>query len=319
MSSEDGTLENAPTEPVKSMLEFTAAGSTANAHMMFSHMLKKEKCRAFPSKGMITALYGGNLLALDDAQGLGFTVFGLPSSSQAESSGEEDLLKNQINATDGQGIGKDGVEKLAETKLSLIYNFADMRNRTNSLVASYEHITGPNSYTVKKLNECRADIINLETELTRGQNKNSRYMSEIYYTISKKLTMFTESCRDAEDDRPLVVRHLNFTRLWEKVELGESMDIALPPCLQRLFKGDNRFRNIGRHPPQDQYGGGGDYYGPPGGAGDPRKRGRPRYNENPEDKGEVVHNEYPSKCIAISKQDFAPLVHNFIKLRDNKK
>ena len=115
-----GLLENAPTEPVKSMLEFTAAGSTANAHMMFSHMLKKEKCRAFPSKEMITALYGGNLLALDDAQGLGFTVFGLPSSSQAESSGEEDLLKNQINATDGQGIGKEGVEKLAVTKVSLI-------------------------------------------------------------------------------------------------------------------------------------------------------------------------------------------------------
>ena len=101
MSSKDGTLESAPSDPAQSFLEFTAAVSTANAHMMFSHMLKKEKCRAFPSKGMVTALYGGNLLALDDTQGLGFTVFGLPSSSQTESSGEEDLLKNQINATDG--------------------------------------------------------------------------------------------------------------------------------------------------------------------------------------------------------------------------
>ena len=98
------------------------------------------------------------------------------------------------------------------------------------------------------------------------------------------------------------------------------MDIALPPCLQRLFKDDNRIATtFGRPPPQDQYGGGGDYYGPPGGAGYLRKRGRPRYNENPEDKGEVVHNEYPSKDIAISKQDFAPLIHNFIRHRDNKK
>ena len=45
-------------------------------------------------------------------------------------------------------------KKLAETKLSLIYTFADMRNRINSLVASYCYITGENSFLVRKLQDC---------------------------------------------------------------------------------------------------------------------------------------------------------------------
>ena len=48
------------------------------------------------------------------------------------------------------------------------------------------------------------------------------------------------------------------------------------------------------------------------------KEKRGRYHENPEDKGDVVYNEHPAKCITISKQDFVPLMHNFIKHKDNK-
>ena len=77
---------------------------------------------------MITSLHRGNLIAIDDAQELRFTIFGLPDSSTVEASGEEDLIRNQINATDRQGIRKEGVEKLAETKLFLIYTFADMHH-----------------------------------------------------------------------------------------------------------------------------------------------------------------------------------------------
>ena len=54
----------------------------------------------------------------------------------------------------------------------------------------------------EKMKGCKADIQDFETKLTRGQYKNVCYMLEVYYNISKKLTMFTKSCRDAEEEYP---------------------------------------------------------------------------------------------------------------------
>lgn len=83
-----------------------------------------------------------------------------------------------------------------------VYNFTDMRHHTNSCIVDYKHITDHKSYTVKKMKGCKADIQDFETKLTRGQYKNVCYMLEVYYNISKKLTMFTKSCRDAEEEYP---------------------------------------------------------------------------------------------------------------------
>ena len=75
---------------------------------------------------MITALYGGFLLSLDESSGLGLSVFELPSSPALEAS-EADLLRMQINAVYGQVIGKDGAEKMSKNRIALIYSFTDLK------------------------------------------------------------------------------------------------------------------------------------------------------------------------------------------------
>ena len=96
-------------------------------------LVKNEKMPGLPHKGMITALYRGILLPLDDAQGLGLNIFGPPSTSPSEPVSEQDMIQQQINVTDGQGVSKDGVEKMLVTILSPIYTFTDLRHRFKSL------------------------------------------------------------------------------------------------------------------------------------------------------------------------------------------
>ena len=103
---------------------------------------------------MITALYGDILLPLDDAQGLGFNIFGLPSISPGETVSEQDMIQQQINVTDGQGVTKDGVEKMSVTILSPIFTFTDLRHRFKSLKWSFILVTGEQAYFAKKVGEC---------------------------------------------------------------------------------------------------------------------------------------------------------------------
>ena len=140
-----------PDNPAELLLEFTAAGSTTNAQMLFTYWLKTKKIQAYPTKGMITALHGGILLPLDDAQGLRFNMFGLPSMSPAETVPEQDMIQQQINVTDGQGVSKDGVEKMLVTILSPIFTFTDLRHRFKSLKWSSILVTGDKAYFAKKV------------------------------------------------------------------------------------------------------------------------------------------------------------------------
>ena len=302
-------MDSIPTEPAKLFLEFTSAGSTANAQMHFAHMLSTNKCKAFPTKGMITALFGGSLLPLDDAQGLGFNIFGLPSTSVAEPLSEQEMIQQQINSTDGTGVSREGAEKMSVTTLSPIYSFTDLRHRVKSLKFCYRQITGGNNYFADKIAGCVDSVDNLETEITRAQNKRNRYITELCYVITKKIILYTESCRDAEPDEPFVVRHLNFEPIWSKVEMGENFEITLPPCLETKFK------KVHLGAPQDS--GYGKFQSPGGRHG--VKRGQDHYGRNQEDKGAVVHNLNPVKSLMVVPSEFASIIHNFVKHRENKK
>ena len=281
LGSSAGTSDMTPAEPNPGFLEFTAVGSTANAQMLFQHVLTKKKCRAFPSKGMITALFGGMLLPLDGSQGLGFNTFGLPSTASTEASSESDLLQNRINPIDGQGITREGAEKMAETRLSLIYSFTDLCHRMKSLLCGYGLVTREDVYFTKKIRECAEIIDLLETQITRNQNRWPRFMTELGYMVTRKMLLCIESCRNVEDGLPFATRHLNFDTIWNKIELGGHIESTLPPCLE------NRFKSNMRLPPQDA--GGGNFRG--GGIDkDIPKNGRERYGRNT-NRGEVVHNE----------------------------
>ena len=115
LSAKFGTPDSVSSEPADSFSKFAAVGSTANAQMLFAHMLSTKICRAFPTKGMVIELFGGMLLPLGDAQGLGFNVFGLPNTSAAEPLSEQEILLQQVNITDRQGISRDGPERMAVT------------------------------------------------------------------------------------------------------------------------------------------------------------------------------------------------------------
>ena len=54
---------------------------------------------------------------------------------------------------------------MADTKLSLIYNFADMRHRTNSFDASYKMTMGSNSYIVKKIERMQEQNNKFENQI----------------------------------------------------------------------------------------------------------------------------------------------------------
>ena len=64
--------------------------------------------------------------------------------------------------------------------------------------------------------------------------------------------------------------------------------IVLPQSVETKFKPENRYR------PAFQINA--EYDGGRQGVGD--KRGRERYNMNPQDKGRVVHNKNPNRSIA---------------------
>ena len=86
-------------------------------------------------------------------------MFGLPSSPALEAS-EADLLRMQINAVDGQGIGKDGAEKMSENRIALIYSFTDLKHRFQSLLKSYEMITGGKTFLCVRLRKYVRGLMN---------------------------------------------------------------------------------------------------------------------------------------------------------------
>ena len=310
LSAEFASADSVPDEPSAAFLEFTAAGSTANAQMLFAHWLKTKKCVAFPTKGMITALYGGILLPLDDAQGLGFNIFGLPSMSPSEPASEQDMIRQQINVTDGQGVSKEGAERMSVTILSPIYLFSDLRHRLKSLYWCYNLITGEKAYFTKRIGECILKAESLELQIIRGQHKKTSYMTDLSFMVTKKIILYTESCRDAEDGQAFATRHLEFDDIWNKVELGENVEITLPPCLYVKLR-DQKTRAL----PQDA-----GYSGAPeDGRGGYQKRGRDNFNRNPEDRGEVSHNHKVKRQLMLDKNEYAPLIHNFVRHRDNKR
>ena len=175
------TLESVPTKPANSFLEFMATGSTTNTQMLFAHMSTKKKCKAYPAKRMVTPLFGGILLPLDDSQGLGFNIFGLSSSASAEAFSEYELLQNQINAIDRQGVSKEGVERMTETRLSFVYTFTDLWHRFKSLLCGYKMITEGENYFTKMIVGCCEMIDALETKIIRIQNKRPQYMTKLVY------------------------------------------------------------------------------------------------------------------------------------------
>ena len=128
--------------------------------------------------------------------------------------------------------------------------------------------------------------------------------------VTRKIILYIESCRDAEEGAAFVVHHLDFDDIWNKVELGENFELTLPLCLESKFKALKP-----QAAPQDA--GYGRTLGE--GRGSHQKRGRDTFNRNPEDHGEVAHNTKFKRHLQLDKQDYAPLIHNFFKHRDNKK
>ena len=135
-------------------------------------------------------------------------------------------------------------------------------------------------------------------------------MTKLSYMVTKKIILYIESCRDAEEGAAFAVRHLDFDDIWNKVELGEHFELTLPQCLESKFKALKP-----RAAPQDAG------YGRAleEGRGSHQKRGRDTFNRNPEDRGEIAHNTKLKRHLQLDKQDYAPLIHNFVKHRDNKK
>ena len=169
-------------------------------------------------------------------------------------------------------------------------------------------ITGESTYFAKKVGECMGKIDELELQIIRSQNKKASYMTELSFLVTKKIILYIESCRDAEEGKAFAVRHLEFDDIWNKVELGENFDITLPPCLESKLRKN-------RPLPQDAgYG-----RAPDDGRGGNLKRGRENYNRNQEDRGEVAHNHKTKKQLLLDKQEYAPLIHNFVRHRDNKR
>ena len=152
-------------------------------------------------------------------------------------------------------------------------------------------------------------VDNLETEITRAQNKRPRYITELCYAVIKKNILYTESCRDAIPGEPFVARHLNFELIWSKVEMGENFEITLPPCLEEKFK------KVHQGAPKDA--GCGKFQSPGGCHG--TKRGKEHCGRNQEDKGAAVHNFNPVKNLMVNPNEFVPIIHNFVKHRENKK
>ena len=97
-------------------------------------------------------------------------------------------------------------------------------------------ITGEKTYFAEKVGECMVKVNALELQIIRGQNKQASYMTELSFMVTKKIILYIESCRDAEEGKASAVRHLEFDDIWNKVELGENFDITLPPCLESKLR-----------------------------------------------------------------------------------
>ena len=140
--------------------------------------------------------------------------------------------------------------------------------------------------------------------------------------VTKKILLYTDSCRDGREGKPFAVRHLDFDNIWLKVELGEIFDITFPPCLDRKLKVREAHQGAGY-----RFGGGGGalqdaghrFEGGGGGGFDSNKRGREQQFKKNGNLGETVHNKKLKKNLMIKGDKYGSLIHNFISFRDNKK
>ena len=124
--------------------------------------------------------------------------------------------------------------------------------------------------------------------------------------VPKKILLYTESCRDAAEEGPFIVPHLEFDSIWNKAELSENFDITLPSCLEIKFKDTFKDTNTMRGAPQDA----GHRYQGEGGKFENNKRGRDSFNRSNENKGAVVHNAKLKRSIMIKNEEFGLLMHS---------
>ena len=97
---------------------------------------------------------------------------------------------------------------------------------------------------------------------------------------------------------------------WNKVELGENFELTISPCLESKFKALKA-----RAAPQDT----GYRRAMEEGRVGYQKRGRETHNRNLEGSGDMVHNTKLKRHLQLDKQNYAPLIHNFVRHRDNNK
>ena len=124
---------------------------------------------------------------------------------------------------------------MANTCLSLIYSFTDVRHIMKSLLCGYGLVVREDVYFTKKIKEREEMIDLLETQITKSQNRRPYFITELGYMVTRKIMFCIESCHGGEDSLPFATHHLNFDAIWNKIKLSEHIEITLPPCLENRF------------------------------------------------------------------------------------